>query len=39
MDMTRLMDDPTLDPLSLVNDFIEHFSRDVADRLARMHQA
>jgi LmbE family N-acetylglucosaminyl deacetylase len=36
MDMTPLIQDPGVDPASLLRDLIEHFSRDVADRLARL---
>jgi LmbE family N-acetylglucosaminyl deacetylase len=36
MDMTPLIQDPGVAPQSLVNDLIQHFSRDVADRLARL---
>jgi len=39
MDMTSLIHNPAPDPGSLVRDLIEHFSRDVADRLARLDQA
>lgn len=39
MDMSPLIQDPDLNPLSLVNQLIEHFSREVTDRLSRLGQS
>ena len=36
MDMTDLITDASLDPLLFVNDFMQHFVRDVNERIRRM---